>query len=74
MDDYHITKDGKDWKLTREGANRAAIVAPTKEQIIQETRKFAQNKDISVKIHKENGRFQEERTYPRSKDPHESPG
>ncbi len=28
----------------------------------------------SVKIQKENGRFQEERTYPGSKDPKESPG
>ena len=28
----------------------------------------------SVKIQKENGRFQEERTYPRSKDPRESKG
>lgn len=28
----------------------------------------------SVKIQKENGRIQEERTYPRSADPKESPG
>lgn len=28
----------------------------------------------SVKIQKENGRFQEERTYPASKDPKKSPG
>lgn len=28
----------------------------------------------SVKIQKENGRFQEERTYPRSKDPRSSKG
>ena len=28
----------------------------------------------SVKIQKENGKFQEERTYPRSKDPKESQG
>lgn len=28
----------------------------------------------SVKIQKENGRFQEERTYPRSKDPRKSKG
>lgn len=28
----------------------------------------------SVKIQKENGRFQEERTYPRSRDPKESKG
>jgi hypothetical protein len=28
----------------------------------------------SVKIQKENGRFQEERTYPRSKDPRRSKG
>jgi hypothetical protein len=28
----------------------------------------------SVRIHKENGVFQEERTYPRSRDPRRSPG
>jgi hypothetical protein len=28
----------------------------------------------SVKIHKENGRFQEERTYPRNRDPRKSKG
>lgn len=28
----------------------------------------------SVKIQKENGRFQEERTFPRSKDPKNTPG
>jgi hypothetical protein len=28
----------------------------------------------AVKIQKENGDFQEERTYPSSKDPHSSPG
>ena len=28
----------------------------------------------SVKIHKENGKFQEERTYPGSEDPRKSPG
>lgn len=28
----------------------------------------------SVRIQKENGRYQEERTFPSSKDPHKSPG
>jgi len=31
-------------------------------------------KPVSVKIHKLNGQFQEERTYPRSADPRQSKG
>lgn len=34
----------------------------------------AVNNNGSVKIQKENGRFQQERTYPRSADPKKSPG
>ena len=32
-------------------------------------RDYMKDHEGSVKIHKENGEFQEERTYPRSKDP-----
>lgn len=74
MDNYHITKDGDKWKLTRQGADRAAIVTDTKEDIIDKTRDFMIDKTASVKIHKEDGAFQEERTYQRKDDPHKSKG
>ncbi|MFQ1715349.1 DUF2188 domain-containing protein [Aeromonas sp. 94A] len=74
MDNYHITKDGEQWKLKKEGNDRASIVADTKADLIDKTREFMGGKTGSVKIHKEDGTFQEERTYPRSKDPSKSKG
>ncbi|MHC8361662.1 hypothetical protein ACYZUA_15410 [Pseudomonas sp. LS2P72] len=35
---------------------------------------FLQDKTASLKIHRENGTIQEERTYPRSADPRKSKG
>lgn len=74
MDNYHITKDGDHWKLQKEGKTRASLIANTKEETIQKTRSFMEDKVGSVKIHKGNGRFQEERTYQRKNDPSKSKG
>ncbi|HHF3010890.1 TPA: DUF2188 domain-containing protein [Vibrio diabolicus] len=74
MDNYHITKDGEQWKLKKEGADRASKVTDTKEEIIKQTREFMEGKTASVKIHKEDGKFQEERTYQRKDDPRPSKG
>ena len=50
--------------------------APTKDQAIKRTAQVARAEPgpVTVKIHKENGRIQEERTYPRSADPPQSKG
>jgi len=74
MDNYHITKDGDKWKLTKEGNRRASKTADTKQEIIRDTREYMADKTGSVKIHKEDGRFQEERTYHRKDDPRKTPG
>lgn len=74
MDNYHITKDEDRWKLTKEGNERASKTADTKQEIIDTMREFMQNKTGSVKIHKENGKIQEERTYQRKDDPRETKG
>lgn len=74
MQNYHITKRAAGWVLTAEGQEYAILTAPTKAGIIVQTRAFAVGKVMSVKIHKLNGRIQEERTYPRSSDPRRSPG
>lgn len=74
MDNYHITKDGDQWKLKKEGAERASKTADTKKGIIDQTREFMGDKVASVKIHKENGRIQEERTYQRVNDPRKTKG
>lgn len=74
MDNYHVTKDGEKWKLTKEGGQRASITADTKQEIIKETREYMKSRSGSVKIHKADGKIQEERTYPRKDDPRETKG
>ncbi len=74
MDNYHITKEDDLWKLTRQGGQRASLTAKTKAEAIEKTRAFMESRSGSVKIHKQNGQIQEERTYPRSKDPRSSRG
>ncbi|WP_339521942.1 DUF2188 domain-containing protein [Pseudomonas sp. EL_65y_Pfl2_R96] len=74
MDNYHITKNGDKWYLTKEGNERPSKSAETKQQIIEKTREFMSDKTGSVKIHKEDGKFQEERTYQRKDDPKNSKG
>jgi len=74
MDNYHITKDEDRWKLTKEGNERASKTADTKQEMVDTMRKFMQDKTGSVKIHKEDGKIQEERTYQRKDDPRETKG
>ena len=74
MDNYHVTKDDDKWKLTKEGNRRASKTAATKQEIISAMREYMEDKIGSVKIHKEDGQFQEERTYPRKDDPRKTPG
>lgn len=76
MKNYHITKSksGNGWDLKKEGGERATLKADTKAEIVKATSQFLQDKGGSVKIHKENGQIQEERTFPRSADPKKTPG
>jgi hypothetical protein len=74
MDNYHITKTDKFWALTKEGAQRASKTASTKAEITALAVEFLQSKTASLKIHKEDGTIQEERTFPRSADPRKSKG
>ena len=74
MDNYHITKNDKGWALTRQGAERTSKTAATKAEITQLASEFLSDKTASLKIHKEDGTIQEERTFPRSADPTKSKG
>lgn len=74
MDNYHITKTDKGWALTKQGAERASKTATTKAEISALASEFLKTKTASLKIHKEDGTIQEERTYPRSADPVKSKG
>lgn len=74
MDNYHIVKDGEKWKFSKEGGGRALATAGTKQETIDKARNYMSDRTGSVKIHKENGQFQEERTYQRKDDPRKSKG
>jgi hypothetical protein len=74
MDNYHLAKDADQWKLRRQGADRAALVFDNKKDAVDGSAEFMRQHGGSLKIHKENHRIQEERTYPRSADPRRTPG
>lgn len=74
MDNYHITSSNNGWALTKEGAARASKTAGTKAEIVRMAAEYLDGKTASLKIHKEDGTIQEERTYPRSADPSKTKG
>ncbi len=67
---YHVTKTDNGWQGKKEEGKRASITGETKEEVTKKTIELAKSQgNTSVIIHKTDGRFQEERTYPRSSDP-----
>jgi hypothetical protein len=74
VDNYHITKSENGWELKKEGATRSSKTGGTKAEIIATASVFLAGKTASLKIHKEDGTLQEERTYPRSADPAKTEG
>jgi hypothetical protein len=69
-----IVKKGNQW--VAESGSAVVARAPKKTDAIRKTARVAKAdpSPTTVKIHKENGRFQEERTYPRAADPRQSKG
>jgi len=74
MDKYHITKKGDKWRFAKERDEKSISNSDTKAEAVEKMREYMSNKTGSVKIHKENGQIQEERTYQRSDDPKRTPG
>lgn len=75
MDQYHITqRDNGDWAFQRAGADRAIRVTENKQEAVQQMREFMQDKVGSVMIHRQDGSFQEERTFQRANDPRRTKG
>lgn len=73
---YHVTKTEEGWQGKVEGGQRASTLGNTKAEVLQKTIEIAKNYNgnSNVIIHKQNGKFQEERTYPKSSDPSQTPG
>lgn len=76
LDKYTLHKDRKTdkWRLEPEGSDRARRVYDRKEDALQNLRKDVGKDGGSVRIRKVDNTIQEERTYPRAKDPRESKG
>lgn len=74
MQNYFINPDEDGWVLVAEDSDEALKRARKKADIIRLTAEFMNGKTGSVKIRKRNGKFSEERTYPRAADPRRSPG
>ncbi len=75
---FTLAKDNEkgDWALSEEGVNRARKRFATKTEA---TKGGALSSALganggSVRIRKEDGKIQEERTFPRSRDPKKTPG
>lgn len=65
---YHLSKKNDEWRLVKAGLNHRAVVkAETKAVAILEMQGYMKTHDGVVRIHKSNGRIQEERSYPRGK-------
>ncbi len=73
---YHITKTDDGWQGKAEGGQRASVTGITKAEVTQRTIEIAKNfnGDSNIIIHKQDGKFQEERTYPKNSDPSQTPG
>ena len=78
MNGFHLTYDRskKNWVLIKQGSKKPILSSRKKSDARSKSVKFSResNDPISLKIHKKNGRFQEERTFPRSKDPSKTKG
>ncbi len=73
---YDVGPDGKGgWKGEKQGSQRAIISTETKREAVQRTIQAAKRDGTaSVRIRGRDGRVQEERTYPRSRDKHPPKG
>ena len=61
---YHLQKKNDEWRLRKAGSNRRALFkADTKAIAILEMQGYMKTHEGTVRIHKSNGRIQEERTY-----------
>lgn len=76
LDKYTLHKDAQSekWRLEKEGSDRAKRVFETKAEALSGLRDAVGSGGGSVRIRKVDNTIQEERTYPRSKDPRSSPG
>lgn len=73
MKNYHLIPEGDRWKLTHE-SDGSLLYFETKDDALNGCAEYMREHQGSLKIHRADGSFEEERTYPRALDPVESHG
>lgn len=74
LNKYDLLHEDDQWKLRQRGAERAIRTFETKEEGMKFSTDYVDEHGGSLVVRKLNDRIQEERTYPRSADPRQSPG
>jgi hypothetical protein len=76
LDKYHLTKKNGKWNLIKQGNQRATetFEGNKSDAIKKSAERLKSGSGGSLRIHKTDGKIQEERNYPRSKDPRSSKG
>jgi hypothetical protein len=71
-----VVKRGPEWVAETGKSKKVVARAPTKVRAVKKTARAAKadRQPVTVKIHKQKGQIQEERTYPRRADPRRSKG
>ena len=73
MKNYHLVPGQNGWELSEKGG--AVLGAyETKDEAVKAASRVVSSDPGSLKIHRGDGTFEEERTYPRSEDPATSQG
>lgn len=78
LTNYHLvySSEAQAWGMFKPGDSHYTQLysGKTKLQAVQAAAAYLQDSGSSLRIHNQNGQFEEERTYPRSADPRRSPG
>lgn len=74
MDNYELVHKDGEWKFRQIGSERSIRNFEQKDEGLDFSTSYMRSHGGSLKIKKESGQIQEERTYPRSADPRRSPG
>lgn len=74
MKGYDVKKEGDNWKFQQHKSERSIRNFESKKDAVGFATSYMREHEGTLKIKKVNGQIQEERTYPRSKDPSRTPG
>jgi hypothetical protein len=62
-DDYHVVKNGDQWAVKREGAQRASSTHQTQQDAIDSGRELAKKSQGELRIHRPNGQIRDSDSY-----------